>query len=62
MEGADKDIAAIWSETDNAWSTNENYFRLPSYLKDMRLPTLSSYERILMVVMASRTASGSATS
>jgi predicted AlkP superfamily pyrophosphatase or phosphodiesterase len=46
-DGGDKDVAALWEATDNAWWINEKYYRLPDGLETTDLPRLESYERRL---------------
>lgn len=43
-EGGDKDVAVLWEAEENSWFINEDYYELPSYLKETDLDTLEDYE------------------
>jgi Type I phosphodiesterase / nucleotide pyrophosphatase len=45
--GGDRDVAVLWEVEDNSWWTNEDYYKLPSYLQSTDLGRLESYERAL---------------
>ncbi|MFN2489620.1 MAG: alkaline phosphatase family protein [Actinomycetota bacterium] len=42
--GGDKDVAVLWDAEDNEWWVNEDFYKLPSYLKTTDLDRLESYE------------------
>ena len=46
-EGGDKDIAVLWEKEEFEWTINEDYYTLPSYLRETDLATLERYERQL---------------
>lgn len=46
-EGGDKDLAAIWDRPGRAWTINEDYYELPSFLEDTNLNRLARYENQL---------------
>jgi predicted AlkP superfamily pyrophosphatase or phosphodiesterase len=46
-EGGDKDIAVVWDAEEQEWSTNPDYYTLPSYLQTTDIPRLESYEQRL---------------
>jgi predicted AlkP superfamily pyrophosphatase or phosphodiesterase len=43
-DGGDKDIAVVWDTEEEAWSTNSDFYTLPSYLQTTDIATLESYE------------------
>jgi predicted AlkP superfamily pyrophosphatase or phosphodiesterase len=43
-DGGDKDIAVVWDTEEEAWSSNPDFYTLPSYLQTTDLPRLESYE------------------
>ncbi len=45
--GGDKDVAVLWDAEENSWWINDDYYRLPSYLRRPDLATLEGYERKL---------------
>ena len=46
-DGGDKDIAVLWEKDDFECFINEDYYTLPSYLRETDLATLERYERQL---------------
>ena len=42
--GADRDIAAIWDRPGRAWTINEDYYELPSFLERTNRDALARYE------------------
>lgn len=46
-DGGDKDIAVVWDTEEEEWSTNPDYYTLPSYLQTTDIARLESYEQRL---------------
>ena len=46
-DGGDKDIAVVWDTDEQEWSTNPDFYTLPSYLQTTDIARLESYERRL---------------
>lgn len=46
-DGGDKDIAVVWDTDEQSWSTNPDFYTLPSYLQSTDIARLESYERRL---------------
>jgi predicted AlkP superfamily pyrophosphatase or phosphodiesterase len=42
--GGDEDVAVLWDRDDQAWWTNESYYKLPAHLRSTDLDRLSGYE------------------
>jgi predicted AlkP superfamily pyrophosphatase or phosphodiesterase len=42
--GGDEDVAVLWDLDDQAWWTNESYYKLPAHLRSTDLDRLSGYE------------------
>jgi hypothetical protein len=45
--GGDRDIAALWEVERDEWWINRDYYRLPSYVEDLGVQRLRTYERDL---------------
>lgn len=43
-DGGDKDIAVVWDTEAEEWSSNEDFYTLPSYLQTTDMARLESYE------------------
>jgi hypothetical protein len=46
-DGADKDLAVLWESENREWWTNDDFYRLPSYLQRTDLARLERYEEEL---------------
>jgi arylsulfatase A-like enzyme len=44
LAGGDHDIGVVWSNEDDSWHANPDYFTLPAYLQDADIARLEAYE------------------
>ncbi|CAN5582974.1 hypothetical protein BH24ACT26_BH24ACT26_17110 [soil metagenome] len=46
-DGGDRDVAVLWEAEGSTWTSNEDFYELPSYLQSTDLERLESYEESL---------------